>query len=376
MEINSNEILCAIALTRINYFSVAGITRLYRRMGSAAAVMEHRRNIKDVMPDAHPRLVEALSNVDEALKRAEAELEYDLRHGITPLTPADSAYPLRLKECDDAPIVLYYKGTANLNAARVVSIVGTRHCTSYGQDIIRRFVSDLQRECPGVLIVSGLAYGVDICAHREALNNGCDTVGVLAHGLDTLYPALHRDTAVRMIGQGGLLTEFVTQTNADKRNFVQRNRIVAGMADACVLVESAAKGGGLITAGIARDYNRDVFAFPGAVGAKYSEGCNNIIRDNVAGLITSAEDFIKTMAWDDDRKMEKARRKGIERDLFPRLEPDELRVVEALRGKDLQMNMLAVQTGLTIAKLTVVLFGLEMKGIVRPYAGGVYHLLE
>ena len=226
-----------------------------------------------------------------------------------------------------------------------------------------------------MLIVSGLAYGVDICAHREALKNGCDTVGVLAHGLDTLYPSLHRDTAERMIGQGGLLTEFLTHTNADKRNFVQRNRIVAGMADACILVESAAKGGGLITARMSREYNREVFAFPGAVGAEYSAGCNKMIRENVAELITSAEDFITTMAWNSNRELEKARQQGIERDLFPRLEPDEQCVVNILRDKDYNANMLAVKTEIPIARLSAVLFGLEMKGLIRQLAGGVYHLL-
>lgn len=375
MTNNSHELLCAIALTQLSHYSLAAVLQLYRTLGSAKAVIDHRHDIRDIIPDARQRFVEALSNIDDSMKRAEMELEYDLRNGIKPLTLNDADYPQRLKECADAPLVLFYKGSADLNALRVVNIVGTRHCTTYGQDLIRHFVADLQQACPGVLIVSGLAYGVDICAHREALKNGCDTVGVLAHGLDTLYPSLHRDTAERMIGQGGLLTEFLTHTNADKRNFVQRNRIVAGMSDACVLVESAAKGGGLITARMSREYNREVFAFPGAVGAEYSAGCNKMIRENVAELITSAEDFITTMAWNSNRELEKARQQGIERDLFPRLEPDEQRVVNILRDKDYNANMLAVKTEIPIARLSAVLFGLEMKGLIRQLAGGVYHLL-
>lgn len=187
--------------------------------------------------------MEALKDWDEPMKRAEAELKYMEDHGIRALTLTDENYPQRLSECPDAPIILYYKGNADLNQSRIVSIVGTRHCTTYGQDIIRRFIEDLHYYCPKVLVVSGLAYGVDINAHRQALANGYPTVGVLAHGLDQIYPYRHRETAAEMLRQGGLLTEFMTQTNADKPNFVRRNRIVAGMADATIVVESAAKGG-------------------------------------------------------------------------------------------------------------------------------------
>lgn len=179
-----------------------------------------------------------------------------------------------------------------------------------------------------------------------------------------------------MVSHGGLVTEFLTQTNADKVNFVRRNRIVAGMSDACVLVESAARGGGLITTGISQSYGRDVFAFPGAVGAPYSAGCNNLIRDNGAALITSAEDFVKAMGWQTDAAIQKAHRKGIERQLFPSLSPEEQAVVDILqRNNDLQINMLSVQSGLTISRLTALLFQLEMKGVIKPLAGGMYHLL-
>ena len=259
---------------------------LYRKVGSATLIMEHKNNLRDILPDASDKLVNAIQNSDEARKRAEVELEYDLRYGIEPLTMNDERYPSRLRECDDAPLMLFYKGNANLNQQRVINIVGTRHCTPYGEDLIRRFVTELKQLCPQVLIVSGLAYGVDINAHRQALDKGYETVGVLAHGLDDLYPNRHKETAQRMIEQGGLLTEFLTQTNADKINFVRRNRIVAGMSDACILIESAAHGGGLITCQISQSYNRDVFAFPGRIGDAYSEGCNNLIRSNGATLLT------------------------------------------------------------------------------------------
>ena len=374
---DQQEILYSIALTRINYFKLTGLLQLYRKLGSATSVIEHRNDISDIIPDASPRLINALKNIDEPLKRAEVELKYDSEHNIRALALNDDRYPQRLKNVDDAPIVLFYKGNANLNAQRVINIVGTRQCTVYGQDLIRKFVAELKDLCPNTLIVSGLAYGVDINAHRFALQNGFETIGVLAHGLDTLYPSAHRQTANEMIHQGGLLTEFLTMTNADKINFVRRNRIVAGMSDACILVESAAKGGGLITTEISQSYGRDVFAFPGRIGDQYSEGCNHLIRDNGAGLITSAKDFVNAMGWQDDAKLANAQKKGIQREMFPELSEEEKVIVRILhKNNDLQINILTVQANIPIHKLTALLFDLEMKGVVKELAGGMYHLLN
>ena len=350
---------------------------LYRKVGSATLIMEQKDHIKDILPDASDKLINALQNADEARKRAEEELEYDIQYGIQPICMNDDRYPQRLKDCDDAPLMLFYKGNANLNQQRVINIVGTRHCTPYGEDCIRRFITDLKQLSPQVLIVSGLAYGVDIVAHRQALDKGYDTVGVLAHGLDDLYPSRHRDTALRMIEQGGLLTEFLTRTNADKINFVRRNRIVAGMSDACILIESAAHGGGLITCDISQAYGRDVFAFPGRIGDAFSEGCNNLIRNNGAGLITSAADFVKDMGWQDDATLMRAKQQGIERSLFPELSTEEERIVNVLsKHNDLQINMISVQANIDIGQLTALLFTLEMKGVIKTLAGGMYHLLK
>ena len=375
MNINQ-ETLYAVALTRINYFNVATSLQLYRKLGSATNIMEHRHDIRAVLPDATPRLIKALKDISDAMRRAEKELEFDESHRIKPLVFNDDDYPQRLRECEDAPLVVYYRGTADLNKQRIISVVGTRHCTVYGQEIISKFISQLKELCPDVLVVSGLAYGVDIQAHRNALKNGFETVGVLAHGLDYLYPTAHRDTATEMLKQGGLLTEFMTSTNADKINFVRRNRIIAGTADATIVVESAAHGGGLITADIANSYGREVFAFPGNIGMPYIEGCNNLIRDNKAALITSAEDFVKTMGWEQDAKLKKAREKGIERQMFPELTDDETRIVNTLQHtNDLQANIISVKCGLPISTVASTLFNLELKGIVRLYAGGVYHLI-
>ncbi|MCI1282813.1 MAG: DNA-processing protein DprA [Prevotella sp.] len=374
---DQQEILNSIALTRISYFSLAQMLELYRRLGSATEIMEHRKDIREVVPDAAPRLIEAFKDMSDPLHRAEVELQWDMDHQVTPICLNDDRYPQRLKDCPDAPLILFYKGTANLNQAKVIDIVGTRQCTLYGQDLIRRFCSDLRSYCPHVLIVSGLAYGVDINAHRQALQNNFETVAVLAHGLDDLYPRQHQQTADEMVKNGGLLTEFPIATNADKKNFVRRNRIVAGISDATILVESAAKGGGLITCGIAQSYGRDVFAFPGAVDAEYSKGCNNLIRDNGAALISNAEDFVKAMGWEDDKHLEEAKSEGIERQLFPDLSPEEQKVVNTLqKTNDLQINILTVQTGIPISKLTALMFSLEMKGVVKTFAGGMYHLLK
>lgn len=374
--LDTQEIINTIALTRINYFHLTGMLQLYRRLGSATAVIEHRRNIRDVLPDASPKLVQSLQQLDEPLHRAEIELQWDLENGVMPLCMNDENYPQRLRQCDDAPLMLFYKGNINLNQRRVICVVGTRRNTVYGEDLIRRFMRELRQLCPQLLVISGLAYGVDIIAHRQALQNGYPTVGVLAHGVDYLYPARHKQTADEMVKKGGLLTEFLTQTNADKVNFVRRNRIVAGISDACVVVESAAHGGGLITASLARTYNREVFAFPGNVGSQYSEGCNNLIRDNVAGLISNADDFVKSMNWDDDVKLQRAQQIGIERQLFPDLSTEERRVVSALKKhNDLQINMLSVQADIPIAHLTAILFSLEMKGVLKAFPGGMYHLL-
>ena len=373
---NQQEIISAIALTRISFFSLAELLELFRRVGSAEEIVAHSQHIRDLLPDASDRLTQAFTDIGQALRYAESELRTAESMGVRPLVMGDDDYPSRLLECADAPLVLYYQGSASLNQKRVVSIVGTRRCTPYGQDLVRRFMSELRSLCPQVLVVSGLAYGIDICAHREALAQGYDTVGVVAHGLDDLYPPSHRPTADQMLKQGGLLTEFPTCTRPDRLNFVRRNRIVAGLSDATLLVESAIRGGGLITTRIANDYGRDVFAFPGAVGAPYSEGCNDLIRRQGAGLITSAKHFVEAMGWQNDAQLSEAQAQGIERQLFPELTADEQRVVAVLQRKnDLQINILSVKSGIAVGPLTALLFSLEMKGVVRTMAGGTYHLL-
>ena len=318
-------------------------------------------------------MVEAL-DCPQALVRAGEEYEFAEKNHIQCLTLVDERYPSRLRECDDAPIALFFKGNADLNALRIINMVGTRNATEYGKQLCASFLRDLKILCPEVLVVSGLAYGIDIHAHRAALANSLPTIGVLAHGLDRIYPSVHRKTAVDMLQQGGLLTEFLTGTNPDKHNFISRNRIVAGMADATIVVESAAKGGSLITADIAESYHRDCFAFPGRTMDASSIGCNQLIRDNKAALLLSAEDFVKAMCWDASSQSRKA--ENVQRNLFPELSEEEQRIVSLLQAQGaLQINTLVVEADIAVHKMNAILFELEMKGVIRILAGGMYQLL-
>lgn len=373
----TDELHCMLALTRIAASNPSFALQIYNEWGSALAVYEHRDEIARMLSGSMARRFSDQHEWSEALEKADAEVAFTKKHNIRILQIGQPEYPQRLNECVDAPLVLYYMGSAELNAQHVVSIVGTRHITAYGRDCVRQLITSLNAAGVQPLIISGLAYGVDVCAHRNALENGMETVGVLAHGLDELYPQRHRDTAKEMLHQGGLLTEYMTQSRIEKMNFIRRNRIVAGMADAVVLIESAAHGGGLVTANIANDYNRAVFAFPGAVGAPYSEGCNQLIRRNGAALITSAADLLESMGWQMDTALQKAKENGIERSLFLDLTDEEKLVVDVLgQCGDLQLNQLSVKTNITIGQVTALLFQLEMKGVVRPMAGGNYHLLH
>ena len=367
-----DERLCSLALTRIPGLGLVGAMKLVSKMGSAACVFEQRKELSRLAPGVSEKVIAALDN-PEAFRRAEQELLFCEKNHIRCLTLNDQDYPGRLRECDDAPLVLFYRGNADLNALHVINMVGTRHATPYGQDLCAHFLTELSALCPDVLIVSGLAYGIDIHAHRAALQNHFQTIGVLAHGLDRIYPAEHRKTAVSMLEQGGLLTEFMSGTNPDRQNFVKRNRIVAGMSDATIVVESAAKGGALITAELAESYHRDCFAFPGRWNDDYSIGCNNLIKKNQATLLTSAEDLVKAMGWDNKPRTKKT----IQRELFPELNEEEERIVKQLEkvSEGLQINTLVVETNIPVNRMTALLFELEMKGIIRALAGGVYRIV-
>lgn len=368
-----DEAIYALALTRISGLGLIGACSLIRALGSATAVFQQRKELAQTVPGVSSQLIQALDN-PEAFQRAEQELLYAEKNQIQCITYTDENYPSRLRECQDAPLTLFYRGNTSLDALRVISMVGTRHATAYGEDLCSSFIRDLSELCPDVLVVSGLAYGIDIHAHRAALQHDLPTVGVLAHGLDRIYPAAHRKTAISMMNQGGLLTEFMSGTNPDRQNFIKRNRIVAGMSDATIVVESAIKGGALITAELAESYHRDCFAFPGRTMDLYSTGCNQLIKNNRASLILSAEDFVNAMGWEANP----IKKEATQRQLFPELNAEEEKIVTILQrsSEGLQINTLVVEANIPINRMSALLFELELKGVIRALAGGVYRLLR
>ena len=373
MLMDSNEILHTIALTQIKGVGLITAKRLCEHVASVSQIFENRSNIRDIVPDASDTLVALLQDSDDALARAEQELEFIEQKNMRCIIYSDPDYPQRLLECDDAPLALFSCGSADLNPRHVVSIVGTRRCTNYGKDVCRNFIAELKEMDPGVLIVSGLAYGIDVCAHKESLRNGLQTVGVLAHGLDTVYPRMHRQVAVEMIKNGGLLTEYLTNTTPEKGNFVQRNRIVAGMSDATIVVESAERGGSLITANLAHSYGREVFAFPGRVYDEYSKGCNRIIYNDMARSIRSTADLFEVMNWHSGATSARP----LQQELFLSFTDDERKVAECMKGSDgMSINQIVAATGLSFSGVSVILFELEGKGVVDFIGGARYRLLR
>ena len=363
-----DELTALLTLNRIDGLGCIGAKYLYEQLGSAQEIFRSRDHLKDIIPGVDPRLIEALgsSGYDSFVRE---EIDFIEKHGIRCVTPADTDYPARLIDCNDAPLVLFSLGNVNYNAARTVAIVGTRKATDYGRRMCHSFIKELHQLCPDITIVSGLAYGIDIESHKAAVETGAPTLGVLAHGLDMIYPSAHRDIAKAMLGDGGLVTEFMSRTIPLGPNFVRRNRIIAGLSDAVIVVESAAKGGSLITAEIAESYNRDCFAFPGSVGDPYSVGCNELIRDNHATLITSALDFVNAMNWNDCE----TKGKLIQKELFPELTEEEDRVYQRVRLKaqGVHINTLIAELNIPYARLSSILFNLEMKGLVKQTPGAL-----
>lgn len=304
-----------------------------------------------------------------AISLAAEQLKFLEKYKISVLFYMDENYPQRLKNCADAPVLLYYKGTADLNHFRIVSIVGTRKATPYGLMLCQQLADTLQHY--NVLVVSGLAYGIDVAAHRQSLQYHIPTVGVLGHGLDRIYPSAHRQVAQDMLKNGGLLTEFPPNTIPDKENFPKRNRIIAGMADVTLVVEAASKGGALITAEIANSYDRDVFAFPGRVTDEYSQGCNFLIKTNRAALINHAKDLAYYMCWDAVSKPDIIRQTAIPIGLSTA----ETRIVELLKSSSLRIDELGTRAEIQQSKLALYLLNLEMKGVIISLPGKVYQLI-
>jgi len=304
------------------------------------------------------------------LERAKREVEFIRKNQIQTLFYLDENYPTRLKNCSDAPIILYFKGKADLNQSRIISVVGTRNATNYGKEICNELIGSFSEKSYPILVVSGLAYGIDVQTHKACLKHNVPTVGVFAHGLDTVYPALHAPIAARMLENGGLISDFPSETKIDRPNFLRRNRIIAGLADATIIVESAEKGGALVTADIANSYNRDVFAFPGRCTDVYSRGCNKIIKFNEAALIENAADIEKAMNWDIKTQSPRT----VQTVLFQELTPEEQKLVDLLKEGDRFVDEIAIETQLSMSKISTLLLGLEFKGIITSLPGKMYRL--
>ncbi len=370
MMIQEQELLHRIALSMLPDVGPVIARALYQYCGSAEAVFREKKSCLTKIPGVGAKRVKKAFS-KPVMERAEKELQFIRKHKVQALFFADEDYPGRLNQCPDAPALIYYKGEASLNKGRFLAIVGTRSATTYGLDLTQALVEGLKDA--GVIIVSGLAYGIDICAHENALKYGLPTIGVTAHGLDKMYPYPHRSVAGKMTLLGGILTEYPSGTNPDRENFPSRNRIVAGMCDAVVVVEAGIKGGALITAGLAQGYNRDVFAFPGRVNDVFSEGCNACIRENKAGLITSAADLMWMMGWMDEKQVTVSARQTA---LFVELSTEEEQVVKMLREQqDAGIDALAALAGLSFSSLANALLQLELKGLVSLLPGKRYRLL-
>ncbi len=343
------------------------VKQLVSYCGSAEQVFKTPKGKLLKIPGVGEVSAAAIKN-GQSFQDAEREFRKAEKEETEILFFTDKKYPQRLKSIEDSPSLIYYKGNQSLNPIKTVGIVGTRQATDYGREMVDKICRDLVPHQP--VIVSGLAYGIDICAHKQALKHGLCTLGIMGSGMDVMYPAAHKDTARKMINQGGLLTENRFGTKPDAHNFPARNRIIAGLCDALIIVEAAEKGGALITANIANSYNKDVFAVPGNIGHSYSEGCNKLIKTNRANLFDSVKDLEYIMNWSSDAKSTTP-----EMDISS-FEPDEQTVIQILKDKKgpMMVDELTIRAAMNPSKLASLLLTLEFKNIVKALPGKMFVL--
>ncbi len=366
METN-DELIYRIAVTLIPGIGDVQGKKLVAYCGGPEAVFREKKKNLLRIPGVGHALADAIRS-REVFRRAEEELEFTRKFRISAVFFLDPDYPERLKHCDDGPMMLYFKGTGLDSGKRVLSIVGTRSPTDYGRAVCEQLVSDLSGL--GVMIVSGLAYGIDTIAHRAAVNAGLPTIGVLAHGLDQVYPYTNRQLAEKMTGNGGLATEFMSRTRLNRDYFPRRNRIIAGLADATLVIESAEKGGALITADIANSYNRDVFAIPGRTTDPKSAGCNRLISANKAALVQSAAEICQMMDWDNSPARVQAQQK-----LFAEMGEEEKKIYDLLlRNGEAGIDEIYLGSGMTASRVAAILLKLEFDGLIRSLPGKVYRV--
>jgi DNA processing protein len=362
------ELFYCLALQKAEGVGAVNAKKLIVHCGTAEAVFKEKSKHLSKIDGIGHFVLKGLKS-KTLFKAAEREINFISKNSISCHLITDDAYPNKLKHCPDAPIILFSKGHINLDNRKIISIVGTRNITGYGKDVLKNLITELVPYNP--IIVSGLAYGVDIFAHKLAVKHNLQTIAVLAHGLDRIYPAVHKNTVAKMLENGGLFTEFWSQTTPERENFVKRNRIIAGLSEATIVIESAAKGGSLITAEIANSYNRDVFAVPGKLTDAFSKGCNNLIKTNRAALLNAVADLRYLLNWEEETKA-----KSVQKKLFVQLKTEEKPIYNFLKenGKQ-QLDQIALHCNMPIHKAVTILFNLEMNGVVQPLPGKVYKIV-
>lgn len=359
------------ALSFLNGFGPVNIKKAIAYTGSLEAFFKEKKQNLTKIPGIGQVTIQRLDR-DSALINAEEELKFIEKNQIQIAFYLDNNYPQKLLHCSDSPCVLYYKGNINLNSNRQISIVGTRNASDYGKEICNQLIKDLSEKSEKTTIVSGLAYGIDIIAHKAALQYNLPTIAAIGHGLHQMYPAQHRKYAEEITNNGALITEFTTKSKFDPKNFVRRNRIIAGISQATIVIESAIKGGSLVTADIANSYNRDVFAFPGRINDKFSEGCNYLIKTNQAHLIESISDLEYILSWDDIKKP----KTEVQTKLFVDFTKEEEQVIEILRESDkIPIDLICLKSSYPMSKVSSVLLKLEFDGIIKSHPGKIYSLI-
>lgn len=366
--INGEDLKYQIGISMIDGIGPKNAKKLISYCGGVQEVFNANKTQLMKIPGMGSKTVQKILG-NNVLERAEEEVQFVNENNIQTSFYLNKDYPRRLVHCEDAPLILYTRGKMDLNVEKIISIVGTRRATEYGKDRCKEIIEELAKYNP--LITSGLAYGVDIFAHKEAVKHNLQTVACVAHSLDRLYPAVHKPTADKMMDNGGLISEFVSGTKPDRENFPQRNRVIAGLADLTIVIESDIRGGSLITAEQANSYNRDVMAIPGRIGDRYSSGCNYLIKMDKANILTSPDDIIKLMGWNIEKKS-----KPTQQSLFVHLSADEEKLREFMVGKKrIALDELSYTCDLSISKTSSLLLTMEFKGVVKSLPGKIYELI-
>lgn len=371
MTSEKSSVFNSLILTQLPMIGNVTARKLITECGSPEAVLREKKRNLLAIDGIKKSVVDSIHTIaPEIYQRVEKEMEFIEQHAIQVYQFLDEEYPKRLRHCYDAPILFFGKGNMNFNVPKVVAIVGTRNAGSYGINFTKQLVADLQQA--DTLIVSGLAYGIDTSAHEAAVHQNMQTIGVLGHGFQILYPASNRKLAVNMMKNGGLITEYLSEVGPDACNFPTRNRIIAGLSDAVIVVEARSEGGALITANLAFSYDRDVFSVPGRVGDIQSEGCNNLIKSNKAALITSANDVLELMRWDNDNTTKKTRQEKF----FFDLTEEERQVIEVIQQHDeIDIDSLVAKINISVSRLTAILLTLECKSYIECLPGKRYKIL-